>query len=169
MHLLAKKLNLFINTHASLLPYQHNFPPGSCHHPSSFFEKLFTPTETKRKGKETMRELKKWLKLNLWRYRSQVLINPTIFAHFAFLVYAWLCHNWDSSMLKSDFFNKNKNLIKISLKNIVCRNNCMKDETFLHPIFYPFHPPYAKLKFLSLHFSHFNPLMHNFPKWSDTL
>ena len=150
-------------------PTSITFPQVLVITPHRFLKNCSPQPKRKERGRKTMRELKKWLKLNLWRYRSQVLINPTIFAPFAFLVYVWLCHNWDSSMLKSDFFNKNKNLIKISLKNIVCRNNCMKDETFPHPIFYPFHPPYAKFKFLSLHFSHFNPLMHNFPKWSDTL
>ena len=119
----------------SPLPHQHNFPSDSYHHPSAFFKILFTPTEKRRKEKASMRDLKKWLKWTLWRYRSQVLINPTVFVLFTFLVYVWLCHNWDSGMLKSEVFNKNKNLIKIPLKNIVCENN-----------------------------SHLNPLMHNVPK-----
>ena len=52
------------------------------------------------RGEETIRDLKKWPKLNLQGYWSQVLINPTIFVLFTFLVTALLYHNLDSSMLK---------------------------------------------------------------------
>ena len=45
-------------------------------------------------------ELKKWPKLNLPRYWSQVLIKSTIFTAFTFLVTVLLHHNLDSS-----FFN----------------------------------------------------------------
>ena len=39
---------------------------------------------------------------NIQMYRSQVLINPTIFATFKFLVYVLLCNNLTSDMLKCE-------------------------------------------------------------------
>ena len=47
-------------------------------------------------------ELKKWPKLILQGYRSQVLINSTIFAIFTFLMTVLLYHNLDSSMRKCE-------------------------------------------------------------------
>ena len=50
-------------------------------------------------------------------YRSQVLINSTIFATFIFL----LCNNLASSMLKCE--GSLTYQIKFSLKSMMCRNN----------------------------------------------
>ena len=87
---------------------KQNSPPGFCHYhsgekePTHFstkngFENLFSPAERGR-----IMELKRWPKLNLRGYWSQVLINSIIFATFALLVPVLLCHNSDSSMLKCE-------------------------------------------------------------------
>ena len=47
-------------------------------------------------------ELKKLSKLKLRGYRSQVLINSTIFTTFTFLVSVFLCHNIASNILKCE-------------------------------------------------------------------
>ena len=67
--------------------------------PGSIFSKFIPPPERGRgKGEDVMRELKKWPKLNL--SGSEVLINPTMFVPFIFLVAVLLYRNLDSSMLK---------------------------------------------------------------------
>ena len=63
---------------------------------TAFSGDLFFPRQ--RRGR--IIELKKWSKLNLRGYWSQVLINSTFFATCTFLVSILLCHNLDSSMLK---------------------------------------------------------------------
>ena len=87
---------------------KQNSPPGFYHYhsgekePTHFpqrtvFENLFSPAE-----RGSIMELKRWPKLNLRGYWSQVLINSIIFATFTLLVPVLLCRNSDSSMLKCE-------------------------------------------------------------------
>ena len=71
------------------------FPQGNV-----FMKIYFPPAEKGQKEEETLIELKKGPLLNLPRYWWQVLINPTIFASFTFLVNVLLYHN--SSMIKCE-------------------------------------------------------------------
>ena len=64
-------------------------------HLNNVFWKSILPQQ---KGGRIM-ELTKCPKLNLGRYWSQILINSTIFAAFAFLHSVSFCHNLDSDML----------------------------------------------------------------------
>ena len=69
---------------------------------AALFENLFFPSKKGEEGEETMRELKKWLKLTLSEYWSEVLINPSIFSPSTYLVSVMLCHNLDSGMPKCE-------------------------------------------------------------------
>ena len=80
--------------------------------------------------------------------------------------FCFLCHNLVSSMLKYEASLTQLILKKFSLKSILYRNNYMKDQTLLYPIFWPFHPAYAKLNLYPCIFSHFKnfhspPLISN--------
>ena len=91
---------------------KQNSPSGFYHHhpqaegnypflPNNVFWRYFFLS---RKGGGVGRWLwlKKFPKLNLRGYWSQVSINPTILATFTFLIHILLCHNLASSMLKCE-------------------------------------------------------------------
>ena len=63
-----------------------------------FWRSIFYPAERE----VWIMELKKLSKLKLRGYRSQVLINSTIFTTFTFLVSVFLCHNIASNILKCE-------------------------------------------------------------------
>ena len=93
INLWAKKLNFFIFTHTpqafcpqvfitTTLGRRNTFPLNT-----AFWKSIFP------QQKGGIMELKKWPKLNLRRYWSQVLINFTIFVTITFLVFVSLCHS----------------------------------------------------------------------------
>ena len=92
INLWAKKLNLFIFAH---FPKQKEITHFTW---TAFSENLFFPQQKT----ERIMKLKKWPKLNLRGYWSQVLITSTIFAVLTFLVAVLFCHNLDSSILKCE-------------------------------------------------------------------
>ena len=110
-----------------LSPGSYYHSPGKSKLPISLRKRFLKIYFLLQQIEGTMRELKKLSKLNMLGYWSQVLINPTIFAPFPFLVYVLLCHNLDSCMLKC--LDSLAHLIQFSLKRAVCKNNCMKDKS----------------------------------------
>ena len=103
IHLWVKKIecfNFYSCPQAKLAPkFLWLFPQadGNCTFLSnSVFEDIFPE-------KEGGRRLWSWKNYQIsQRYRSQVLINSTVFATFSYLVYVLLCNNLASSMLKCE-------------------------------------------------------------------
>ena len=103
IHLWVKKLNLFIFNQGPKQkspPGFYRYPPGRRElpiPPKQRFLKTFFSEEKGGRGWSSWKNYQ-----NQQRYRSQVLINSTIFAIITFLVYALLCNNLASSVLKCD-------------------------------------------------------------------
>ena len=109
IHLWVKKLNLLDFTHAPQAKLSSRFlslPPRQTgtvlSSRTAFFEDIFFPEEKGWRGWG----LWSWKNYQNWqRYRSQVLINFTIFATFPFLVYVLLCNNLASCNLTNKIFS----------------------------------------------------------------
>ena len=97
VYLWARKLNLFTFADCS----EQNSPPARrkllISPEQHFLEIYFSHSRLWR-----IMELKKWPKLNLRGYWSQVLISCTIFATFTFFISVLLYHNLDWSMRKCE-------------------------------------------------------------------
>ena len=120
----------------------------------TFCEDQFLPQQKGGRGGEGGRmimELKKLPKLNLRGYWSYVLINSTIFSSFTFLISVLLCQNLASSIMKCD--DSLIQLIKFSLKSVVCRNNYKYNLALSYSL--TILPTICQTKSLFLHFFSF--------------